>query len=96
MKGVFLILVLDLFSGRIKFGFSGETEPALITPGIISIPRYVVMTGCQHSDIYFGEDALTHRGMLALLRMGLCQIGMTWRKCFVIDPNIQSLLRNPL
>lgn len=60
-------IVIDNGSGMLKAGFAGESEPRVILPSLIGHPKYNrVYTDRGSKELYIGQSALTHRGVLNL------------------------------
>jgi len=59
--------VIDNGTGAIKAGMAGSDQPTLHFPCFVGRPRHAkVMAGGIDEEIYFGEQAVTHRGVLKL------------------------------
>lgn len=60
-------IVIDIGSSSIKIGFAGDEHPTTIIPNIVGRPRRqnnMPVTG--QKQVYFGEEANSKRGILAL------------------------------
>merc|ERR1711871_728387 len=53
----------------LKAGFAGDTEPKCVFPSIVGRPKHTrVMAGALEGDLFIGNHAQEHRGMLAITR----------------------------
>ncbi len=60
-------VVIDNGTGMLKSGIAGEDGPSAVFPAIIGRPKFKsVMHGCNDKEIFVGEEALAHRGVLQL------------------------------
>lgn len=60
------IIVIDNGSGFIKAGFSGEDAPRVKMPCLTGTPRAVSSYLNFNPKCYYGEEALSQRGMVTL------------------------------
>ena len=60
-------VVIDNGSGLCKIGFGGRTYPRYVFPSVVGRPRYTaVMPGMENKQVFFGDEALSNRGVLTL------------------------------
>lgn len=56
-------IIIDVGSGSIRAGYSGEGAPSVIIPAVVGRPR---TPGADEAEVYVGEDALAKRDTLSL------------------------------
>jgi len=60
-------LVLDIGSGRLKAGFSGDEKPKLDFESVVGRPRHsFAMVGAGHKSAYVGDESQEYRGMMTM------------------------------
>lgn len=60
-------IVIDNGSGTVKAGFAGDQVPKCIFPNFIGRTKHVrVMAGGLEGDVFIGQKAEEHRGLLSL------------------------------
>ncbi|KAK9460894.1 actin family [Lipomyces oligophaga] len=60
-------IVLDNGTGEIKAGFAGAERPQVFFPSYVGRPKHArVMAGALEDDIFIGQQAQDHRGLLKL------------------------------
>lgn len=60
-------VLLDLGSGSVKAGFSGDNAPAAVFPSLLGRPKQPqAMLAIAAKDTYVGQEATSKRGLLYL------------------------------
>lgn len=91
-------VVLDNGSGLLKAGIAGQDFPKVVTPALVGRPKHSrVMAGGLDGDVFVGEKAYEHRGIMRLsypIRHGIVKnwsdMELLWQHVYEQDLSIAS------